>query len=90
MSFSISVKARKAPAIFSAVDETQPTHELSEESLAILRGAKKAAKDLIEAQVVGGSDAAFSVSISGHAAEGLGAGSSVSVSVYHATEEAKD
>ena len=70
MSWSLQVKPRKAPAVFSAIDETQPTHELSDESIEQVRAAKLAAKGIIESQAVGGSDKAFGVTLSGHANEG--------------------
>lgn len=70
MSWSLQTKPRPAPAIFRAIDETQPTHELSEESIEQVRAAKAAAKSVIETQAVGGSDKAFGVSLSGHANEG--------------------
>jgi hypothetical protein len=90
MSWSIGVHARKAPEIFRAIDAAEPTHELSDASTEQVRAAKAAAKALIEAQVVGGSDAAFGANLSGHATDGdkQSAGSTVSVNVFQAAEVA--
>lgn len=64
------MKPRKAPEIFRAIDEAEPTHTLSEESLEQLRAAKVAAKDLIQTQTLGSEDKTYSVTLSGHANPG--------------------
>lgn len=92
MSWSLEVKPRKAPAIFAAIDAAEPSHELSEGSLAQLRVAKTQAKNLIEAQVAQGTDDAVGVRLNGHSNPGFdlssGAPDYVQVTVTHAAEEA--
>lgn len=70
MSWSTHTEPREAPAIFQAIDATEPSSDISEEGEAQLRVAKAAAKDIIESQAVGGDGKQFNVSLSGHANPG--------------------